>query len=70
MMVFDLSRKNITIYYFLLLKTPYIFTFVSDFLMPYSTVKAIYSDLVLTKRGVFHNMMKIIFPPVSLVERK
>jgi len=70
MMVFDLSRKNITIYYLLLLKTPYIFTFVSDFLMPYSTVKAIYNDLLLTKRGVFHNMMKIIFLPVSLVERK
>jgi hypothetical protein len=32
--------------------------------MPYSTVKAIYSDLVLTKRGAFHNMIEIFSPGV------
>ena len=32
--------------------------------MPYSTVKAIYSDLVLTKRGAFHNMIEILSPGV------
>jgi hypothetical protein len=56
--------KILTKYYFLLLINSKFTIFDIIILTHYIMAKAIYSDLVLTKRGAFHNMIEIFSPGV------
>jgi hypothetical protein len=60
----NLSMKILTKYYFLLLINSKFTIFDIIILTHYIMAKAIYSDLILTKVGAFHNILRIIFPGV------
>jgi hypothetical protein len=60
----NLSMKIFTKYYFLLLINSKFTIFDIIILTHYIMAKATYTDLILTKVGAFHNILRIIFSGV------